>query len=344
MRESQIEAAGKKTNFFAPQNTDRGLRQPVVFFTLHQGPRNTEQSMTLDYEQLYFTAYEMRTFEHEVARAFDAGEVPGLVHLSLGAELLHALLGVVLKRDCDKILGSHRSHTLALAGGADPEAVAAEILGRVGGLSGGVAGTQHLMDQASAFLTSTGIVASQVSLAAGAALSALTLKTGGLAVAVMGDGAVNQGAFYEAANLASMLSLPLLILVENNGLAQHTDAEAVTAGTVLGRARALGLATAQVQLDDLSAVHEQLVRLAGWARSGGGPALLEVLLTRESGHVHGADAGPVQTEGSALEALRRRLDIPDLEHREADIKARMAQMFDAVLAQPRAGEGADDAC
>lgn len=243
---------------------------------------------TADLLTVFEKASFVRAFEAAIARAHDAGAVPGLVHLSDGAELFEAALTATLDFNKDQLTGSHRSHGLALLAGLDPLAVAREILGRAGGLSDGLGGTQHLLAPEHGFLGSNGIVGAQVPLAAGAALSAKTLQTGGIAVAVFGDGAANQGAVLETMNLATVLNLPLLFVVVNNGYGQSTpSAYASAGGGVLARARAHGLAADYVdgaKLDDALEVCRRMIR---WVRSSGNPALLEAVVPRLGGHYHG---------------------------------------------------------
>lgn len=229
----------------------------------------------------------MRAFEERIAASSDAGHVPGLVHLASGAELVELAVIRQLEGPLDQVSGSHRSHGLALACGVDPLALAREILGRAGGLSNGLGGTQHLMAPENGFLTSNGIVGGQVPLAAGAALSAKTLRTGGIAVAFMGDGAVNQGAVFETINLAVSLQLPLLFVVENNGLGQSTASGYATAGSLIGRTRAFGIAAEQVDGSDMPLLLRTAERLVGWVRKTCSPAFIEARVPRISGHFHG---------------------------------------------------------
>ncbi|MCJ9430107.1 thiamine pyrophosphate-dependent dehydrogenase E1 component subunit alpha [Kordiimonas marina] len=245
--------------------------------------------MTLDdLKPLFEKAHFIRAFEHEIAALSEAGDVPGLVHLCLGAELFEVALCANLEGPGDQVTGSHRSHGLALAMGADPVAVAAEILGRTGGLSEGLGGTQHLLAPEVGFLTSNGIVGGQVPLAAGAALSAKTLKTGGIGVAVMGDGATNQGAVFETMNLAVALKLPLLFVIENNGLGQSTSAHYASGGiSPMARARGFGLAASHVEGGDITGCLKTVDRLVSWVRETGSPALVEASVPRLSGHYHG---------------------------------------------------------
>ncbi len=252
-----------------------------------------------------------RAFEDEISRLAQRGETPGLVHLSRGAEVFEAALMTALDLSVDHMTGSHRSHVLALASGADPVAVAGEILGRNCGLSGGVAGTQHLLSYDTGFLCSNGIVGAQVPIAAGAALSAKINKTGGIGVAVMGDGATNQGAVLETMNMAVSLDLPLFFIVENNGFAQSTTtSNAGGAVSVVARARGFGLVADQTDGSEVRAFYPVLMRLIDYVRSQQKPAFLEVSVPRLGGHYEG-DGEIYRTQTPLIDPLDLLSDLAD---------------------------------
>lgn len=233
------------------------------------------------YQRCWF----IRCFERAIAEQASAGNVPGLVHLSTGSEVADILLGHWVDAERDLVTGSHRSHGLALACGADPIAVAIEILGRQGGLSDGLAGTQHLLAPEAGFLTSNGIVGAQVPLAAGAALSAKAATIGGIGVAVFGDGAANQGAVLETMNLAVALNLPLLFVLYNNGMAQTTAATDATAGSFCDRARSFDLAAWSADSASYDACSNAVHQAVKHTRTEG-PAFLEITVTRDHGHYY----------------------------------------------------------
>jgi len=175
--------------------------------------------------------------------------------------------------------------------GADPTAVAAEILGRKGGLSKARGGTQHLIAPAQGFLGSNGIVGAQVPIAAGAALTAKLIDAGGMAVSFFGDGAANQGAVLETMNLAVSLKLPLLFVLENNGLGQSTSADYASGGAdLLARAESFGLKTAAMNGFDGSDCLAVANDMINYVRTKGAPALIEATVPRLSGHYFGEKA------------------------------------------------------
>jgi acetoin:2,6-dichlorophenolindophenol oxidoreductase subunit alpha len=263
-----------------------------------------------DLLDLYAKATFIRAFELHIAVAAEAGHVPGLVHLCCGAELVEVAICRSLKGPKDQVTGSHRSHGLALAMGADPTAVAAEILGRIGGLSKARGGTQHLITPHSGFLASNGVVGAQVPMAAGAALTAKMMDAGGLAVAFFGDGAANQGAVLETMNLAVSLELPLLFVLENNGLGQSTSADYASGGAdLLGRAAGFGLKAASMDGFDGGECTAVAASVINEVRTTGKPAFIEATVPRLSGHYFGekADYLAHHAANDPLEALAEQL-------------------------------------
>ncbi|MEX0300574.1 MAG: thiamine pyrophosphate-dependent enzyme [Kordiimonas sp.] len=243
--------------------------------------------MDENYYQVYRSACQIRAFEDAIAAAADKGLVPGFAHLCTGAEVLEAALCASLYKS-DYVTGSHRSHGLAIGCGADPYATAAEIFGNADGLSGGIGGTQHLIAPDSGFLTSNGIVGAQVPLAAGAALTARTLGNNGIGIAVFGDGAANQGSVLETMNLAAALELPLLFVLENNGLGQSTSSSYASGGISLSdRARAFGLRTEALTAQDIDGILKGIPKLLSEVRTACKPIFLEAFVPRLSGHYHG---------------------------------------------------------
>jgi len=288
------------------------------------------------YQRCWF----IRFFEQAIAVQARLGNVPGLVHLSTGSEVADVLLGHQLDPGRDHVTGSHRSHGLALACGADPVAVAKEILGHEGGLSGGLAGTQHLLAPEAGFLTSNGIVGAQVPLAAGAALSTKAAANGGIGVAVFGDGAVNQGAVLETMNLSVALNLPLLFVMYNNDMAQTTAAIDATGGNCDARAKSFGLTTWSVD----SSIYQDCVKTlhdaAHHARRHG-PAFVEVGVTRDHGHYFGSAEETEFLPSKALAGFREWLSEQGmgdqmLEFAQRFAKKEAAAVLEAAAAAPSA--------
>jgi len=241
----------------------------------------------LNWRALYAQALAIRSFEYAAARAFDAGHIPGLLHLAIGQEVLASLLACFLNADLDRLTTSHRCHALALALGVHPQDIAHELMGLDTGLSAGRGGTQHLIGKAGAFMASNGIVGAPLPLALGAALAAKHKATGGIGVCVIGDGAFNQGVVSESLNIASSTGLPILIIIDNNGKAQDTDTTTVTGGSIIGRARAFGLAAEKTDSSAPEQLAEILARTIAYVRDSQMPCLIEIERPALGGHFHG---------------------------------------------------------
>ena len=237
--------------------------------------------------RLYFEhMLTIRYCEEALARAWEKGDVPGMLHLALGHEAMAVGVACQLDNHIDQITASHRGHGAAIAMGVPLNALIAEVLG-LDGLNGGFGGTQHLASPKHGFLTANGIVGGQVPLAAGAALSAKTKRTGGIAVAFLGDGAINQGGVLETLNLAKILTLPLLFVVEDNGLGATIGSSYSTAGSIEDRAKAVAMPTYTIDGSDILAVIDAATQAVSSVRSGHGPAMIVGRVKRLEGHYYG---------------------------------------------------------
>ena len=264
--------------------------------------------MQLNRDQLIKAYRDMRTirmFEDRVHDEFAAGGIPGFVHLYAGEEA--SAVGVCLELGDDDHIGStHRGHGHCIAKGCDVKAMMKEIYGRHDGLCAGKGGSMHIADLSRGMMGANGIVGGGPPLICGAALTAKTLGTGGVAVAFVGDGGSNQGTTLESYNLAKVWDLPAIFVVEDNGYAESTASVWSVGGSQLKRAEAFGMPGVQVDGHDLFAVNEAARDAVARARDGGGPSLIHVLLNRYYGHFEG-DAMTYRGEGE-VDALREQKD------------------------------------
>jgi len=234
---------------------------------------------------MFKTMLLIREFELVAHEQLVAGLVPGAVHQSIGQEAIAVGVCANLRRD-DLIQSNHRGHGHAIAKGADPVAMMKELMGRVGGTSGGKGGSMHIADFSVGMLGANGILADGVTMAAGAA-QAVQLRGEDRVVAVfVGDGTTNRGPFYEGLNWAKVFNLPLLVVCEDNGYASTTATSTVTAGGGPAvRARAFDIPAVTIDGNDLLAVDETTAELVERIRNGGGPQFLHALTYRLMGHV-----------------------------------------------------------
>ena len=220
--------------------------------------------------------------------AFDisAGPIPGELHLAAGQEAAAAGVCAHL-READTVTGPHRPHHVAIAKGVDLERMTAEIFGRETGLCRGKGGHMHLFDPDVNFACS-GIIAEGCPPAVGAAMAAKKRNTDDVAVAFLGEGAIDQGGFFESLNLAAVHDLPVLFVVEDNDWAISMPPERVTDVEYASeRAGGFDMPGVRVEYDDAVAVYEAAEEAIGRARDGNGPTLLSVQVHRRMGHFMG---------------------------------------------------------
>lgn len=228
----------------------------------------------------------IRSFEDRMHAEFAGGAVPGFVHLYAGQEA--SAVGVCAHlSDEDYLAGTHRGHGHAIAKGVPAEKVLLEIYGRADGVCGGFAGSCHVHDTSVKYMGANSGVGSGAALACGAALTAKTKTRDAIAVALIGEGAANQGVVSEAMNLASVWQLPVLFVFENNGYAEATAADWAIAGDLWKRGEAFGMPGVCVEGHDFFAVVEAVAPLIARARKRQGPGVLEVRQKRFYGHFEG---------------------------------------------------------
>lgn len=277
----------------------------------------------------------IRHFELLLLQLFAAGHVSGTTHTCLGQEYIPVAMSPLLKDAF--VVSNHRCHGHYLAQFGDAEGLLAEILGRSGGVCNGYGGSQHLYREG--FL-STGVQGEGVPIALGAAMSMKRTGSGGLAAAYIGDGTWGEGVVYEALNMAKLWQAPLVVLVENNGIAQSTPVERAMAGTIAGRAAAFGLRYTKVTQTCPLAIRRQLAAHVELARGGGGPLVAEFVTTRLGPHSKGDDSRPLNERQAAGEsdwlARYRRHHGAQVEAAELVQQSRLLRLADEIIARPLA--------
>lgn len=237
--------------------------------------------------ELLRVMWRIRVFEERVSELTAAGQVPGLVHLSIGQEAVAAGVCCQLRPE-DAVYTGHRGHGHAIAKGAPLDRAMAELMGKADGLCRGKGGSMHLVHAASGLMGATGVVGGNIPLALGAALAARLRGQPHVAVVFFGDGAVQAGHFHESVNLATLWELPAILVCENNGFAEFTPRSAHTkVERVSDVVAPYGLERETVDGNDVVAVYETFGRFLAKARQGRGPMLLECLTYRLRGHYEG---------------------------------------------------------
>lgn len=251
----------------------------------------------------YRSMARIRAFELVLLDLWRRGEISGELHLGTGEEAVAAGLAPHLRQG-DALALDHRPTPLLLLRGVDPVLMIREMLGRTDGLCGGNGGHMHLFDR-DRLAASSGIVGSAAPLACGFALAATRLRSGAVAVATFGDGAMNQGMVLEAMNLAAAWRLPVLFLCKDNDWAITTESHEVTAGSLPARAEALGVPAVEADGGDPEAVYAAAAPLIAAARTSRGPGYLLARCPRLDGHMAGfvldrVAASPVREGGELI--------------------------------------------
>jgi pyruvate dehydrogenase E1 component alpha subunit len=260
----------------------------------------------------------IREFEMRLRLENQAGQVPGFIHLYCGQEAV-AVGACMHLDDTDYIGSTHRGHGHCIAKGCDVGDMLLEIFCKQGGLCNGKGGSMHIADMKKGMLGANAIVGAGPPIAVGAALTAKTLKTGGVAMAFIGDGASNQGTVFEALNLASVLELPMIFMYEHNGYGEFTGASYHLGGNdIVGRAKAFGMPGEKVDGTDFFAVYQAVGKAVDRARNGGGPSAVEAKAIRFFGHFEGDP-----------QLYRTKEEIKDLQENADPIKNFIKSVTDA---------------
>ncbi|MCF2499806.1 pyruvate dehydrogenase (acetyl-transferring) E1 component subunit alpha [Dyadobacter chenhuakuii] len=225
-----------------------------------------------------------RRFEEKAGQLYGQQKIRGFCHLYIGQEACSSG-AVTALREGDKYITAYRDHGIPLALGTSPNAIMAELYGKKTGTTKGKGGSMHIFDKEKGFVGGHGIVGAQIPLGAGIAFAEKYNKTGNLCICYFGDGAIRQGAFHEALNMAMSWKLPVIFVVENNGYAMGTSvarSSNVTELYTLGEA--YDIPSEPVDGMSVEAIHEAVGRAAERARSGEGPTFLEFRTYRYRGH------------------------------------------------------------
>jgi acetoin:2,6-dichlorophenolindophenol oxidoreductase subunit alpha len=229
----------------------------------------------------------VREFELRAIEERHAGLIPGFIHSCVGQEATAVGACLALEKD-DVITSTHRGHGHLVAKGGDPKYMMAELAARSPGYCLGRGGSLHIADFDLGILGANGIVAGGIPIAVGASLAFAMRKEPHLALAFFGDGATNEGAFHEAANMAGTWNLPVIFFCENNLYGEGTHIDRCTPIKDLAiRADGYGIPGVIVDGNDILAVYEAVSQAAERARSGKGSTFIEAKTYRQRGHYEG---------------------------------------------------------
>ena len=232
------------------------------------------------------TMLTVRETELAMISLYQRNMIPGFIHPAIGEEAVAAGLTIALD-ERDHIVGSHRNHGVVLARGCEPKRMLAEVLGRKDGLLGGRGGSLHAGDWSIGCLPASPLVGGGIAAMTGIGLAHRLSGDGGVGVVVFGDGASNRGSYPEALNMAAIWDLPVIYAIIDNGWAISVPRNNSTAGDLVARAAAFGVAAERVDGKDIVACVEASRRAVDRARAGSGPTVLVFDCPRGYGHEEG---------------------------------------------------------
>lgn len=292
-------------------------------------------------EQVYLAICTIRRFEERLIELKRNGLIEGSLHPCCGQEAVAVGACRALSSE-DALTVTYRGHGWALAQGVPPADLFAEVMGRESPLSGGRGGSAFFSAKDYGLVGENSIVGAGLPIAVGVALAARFQGGDAVSVASIGDGAMNQGAVHEALNMAGVMHLPLVTIIENNGWAELTPASAMVAtDTLVERAEIYGMPGVRVDGNDSDEVQAAVGEAVGRARAGEGPTLIEAMTTRLLGHYDldqqhyrpEADLAAARDQ-EPLARLRRQLDEARIAQLEAEVAQLLDEAFEAATRVP----------
>lgn len=289
--------------------------------------------MTEDVEARYHRMLMIRRVEERVMQALTQGLVSGSTHLCIGQEAIPVGACEAL-RDDDPLIATYRGHGWLLARGVEPAQLFAEVMGRESSLNGGRAGSAYMSAAAHHVYGENSIVGAGVPIAVGLGLACRSAGDGHVPLVSIGDGAMNQGNVHESLNMASVLRIPLLLVVENNGYAEMTPSSLLTAVPAAQRAAAYGIQGVEVDGNDPAAVFDTVSAARSTSLDTQRPVLVEAHTHRLAGHYSGdaqvyRPAGELEHKRLADPLVRARQELSEVD--AVRIDAEVGQLVDAAF-------------
>jgi acetoin:2,6-dichlorophenolindophenol oxidoreductase subunit alpha len=309
-----------------------------------QSEENGQRTTVTDGEDclwfLYKQMFQIRTVEERFLRLYERGLLFGTVHTCIGQEICAVAMAEALEPARDTVWASHRGHGHYLAFTGDLQGLISEVLGKVTGVCGGIGGSQHLH---LGNFYSNGILGGTVPCAVGCASAEKIKRSQGVVVVFFGDGAMGEGVIYEGFNIASLWKLPIIFVLEDNGIAQSTPKQYEHAGDLATRAESFGIDSTQVRADDVLTVHRTCRSIVDQVRRSSRPHFLILETNRLAPHSKGDDTrDPAQIaelrRHDPLSRLRQTLYSRDSERLEA-METEIIEEIDLCVASAMNDEG-----
>lgn len=239
------------------------------------------------YATFYRSLYRIRRVEEEVARVYPSDKIKSPVHLSIGQEAVAVGVCEALRPNTDVVFGTYRGHALYLAKGGDVKKMIAELYGKVTGCAKGKGGSMHLIDVKAGVMGTSAVVGTTISHAVGYAYAMRLQRKDTVVASFFGDGAVDEGAFHESMNFASLKKLPIIFICENNFYSIHSHQRArQPASNVVERARAYSMPADRIENNDVLRIYHLVKAAVEEIRAGrSGPRFFECMTYRWKEHV-----------------------------------------------------------
>tara|TARA_Y100000294_G_scaffold89067_1_gene83137 strand:- start:215 stop:1180 length:966 start_codon:yes stop_codon:yes gene_type:complete len=237
-------------------------------------------------ERLYYSLYRIRRVEEEIADIYPTDKIKSPVHLSIGQEAVSVAVCDALNRD-DIVFGTYRGHALYLAKGGDLKGMIAELYGKIDGCAKGKGGSMHLVDIDNGIMGTSAIVATTIPDAVGYAYALKYQRKDSIVVSFFGDGAVEEGVFYESINFAALKHLPIIFICENNSYAIHThQLKRQSVANICERVVSFGIKAERINDNDVLSLRERISSNIESLRNGEtGPLFFECMTYRWREHV-----------------------------------------------------------
>jgi len=288
--------------------------------------------------RFYRALYRIRRVEEEIAAIYPSDKIKSPVHLSIGQEAVSVGVCEALRAD-DVVFGSYRSHALYLAKGGNLRQMIAELYGKADGCAKGKGGSMHLIDTRARVMGASAVVGTTIPQAVGFAYAVKLQRKDSVVASFFGDGAVDEGVFYESLNFAALKALPIVFVCENNRYAIHThQSKRQKLDNICERARGQGMPAEQIPDNDVQRIYECISQSAGQLRAGSsGPFFFECLTYRLKEHVGPSDdfqlgyrtreEADVWLRTDPIEQLRTHLDPAERRRIETEVEAEIKDAF-----------------
>lgn len=312
----------------SPKTMDKSMNGKSTDTGHNRSTKTAADPTPAELKKMYRDMLLIRRFEEKAGQLYGMGLIGGFCHLYIGQEAV--VIGIQsVQKPQDSVITSYRDHGHMLACGMEARGVMAELTGREGGYSRGKGGSMHMFSSEKKFYGGHGIVGAQASIGTGLAFGHKYKKDGGVCLAYIGDGAVNQGQIYESFNMAALWKLPVVYVIENNKYSMGTAQARHAAGELYKRGEPYGIPGRQVDGMDVLAVRQAAIDAFEHVRNGNGPMVLEMMTYRYRGHSM-SDPAKYRTK-EEVEKMRGNHDpIEGLKKFMLEAKAASEEEFTAI--------------